>query len=208
MPPPSDPYLYPGTKVLINKLGLRDQEKLNEAEANYTSLRLSDLSENPMSGNYDSNHLRVMHRYIFSDLYEWAGDFRTIDIEKPEPVLGGISIEYCSHAKIKESLDEYLREMQSVKWLDLSRQAQAEGFSKYFSLLWQIHPFREGNTRTVTHFCCQYADSVNMPIDRQLFQRNIQFLRNALVAARAIFHDLGDRSQPQHLYRIVFDALS
>ena len=148
-----------------------------------------------------------MHKYIFSDLFEWAGDFRTIDIEKPELVLGGISIEYCLHANIKESFEKYSSEMKAIKWLDLPRDKQAEAFSKYYSLLWQIHPFREGNTRTVTHFCCQYADSVNMPIDRQLFQRNSEYLRNALVAARAVFPDLGDRSQPQHLYRIVFDAL-
>ena len=202
-----DPYLYPETKVLINKFGIRDQIKLDEVEANYTSLRLSDLSENPMSGDYNSDHLQAMHEYIFSDLYKWGGDFRTIDIEKPEPVLGGISIEYCPHAKFKESFEKYMSEMKAVKWLDLSRDKQAEAFSKYYSLLWQIHPFREGNTRTVAHFCCQYADSVNMPIDRQLFQRNSEYLRNALVAARAIFSDLGDRSQPQHLYRIVLDAL-
>ena len=208
MPPLSDPYLYQGTKVLINKFGLRDQKKLDEVEANYASLRLSDLSENPMSGDYNSDHLQAMHEYIFSDLYEWAGDFRTIDIEKPEPVLAGISIEYCPHVKIKESFENYTSEMKAIKWLDLSREKQAEAFSKYYSLLWQIHPFREGNTRTITHFCCQYADSVNMPIDRRLFQRNSEYLRNALVAARAVFHDLGDRSQPQHLYRIVFDALS
>ena len=91
MPPRSDPYLYPGTTTLINKFGIRDQEKLDEIEANYTSLRLSDLSENPMAGNYDSDHLCLMHKYVFSDLYDWAGDFRTIDIEKAEPVLGGIS---------------------------------------------------------------------------------------------------------------------
>ena len=208
MSPRSDPYLYPGTTVLINKFDLRDQRRLDEIEANYTSLRLSDLSENPMTGNYDINHLCSMHRYIFSDLYAWAGVFRTIDIEKAEPVLGGISIEYCPHSKIEHTLEKYLKEMQAINWLKLPRNEQAEGFSKYFALIWQIHPFREGNTRTVTHFCCQYADSVNMMIDRQVFQRNSEYLRSALVAARAVFYDLGDRSQPQHLYRIVLHALS
>ena len=202
-----DPYLYPGTEVLANKFGLRDQKKLDEVEANYMSLRLSDLSENPMSGEYDSKHLCAMHEFIFRDLFEWAGNFRTIDIEKPEAVLGGISIEYSPHAEIEVSLEKYLSQLRAIEWFKLPRDRQAAKFTKYFSYLWQIHPFREGNTRTITHFCCQFADSVNMPIDRQLFQRNSEYLRNALVAARAIFHDLGDRSQPQHLYRIVFDAL-
>lgn len=208
MPSPSDPYLYPGAAVLINKFGVIDQEKLDEIEASYTSLRLSDLAENPLSGGYDSQHLRMMHKYVFCDVFDWAGEPRTIDIEKSEAVLGGLSVEYCPHEKIEDSLDEILTEMKAIRWAELSCEVQAETFSNYFSRVWQVHPFREGNTRVVTHFCCQYADSVNMPINRQLFQKHSVYLRNALVAARAVFCDLGDRSQSGHLYRLVLDAIN
>jgi cell filamentation protein len=208
MLPLFDPYVYPGTNVLVNRFDVRDQSRLDEIEAAYTSLKLSDLAENPLSGEYDCHHLQVMHKYIFSDLYDWAGEPRKIDIEKPEAVLGGLSIEYCPHERLEQSFETIAGEMKAVKWAELPREEQAGKFTDYFSRLWQIHLFREGNTRVVTHFCCQYADSVNMPINRKLFQNHSEFLRNALVAARAVFHDLGDRSQPEHLYRIVLDAIS
>jgi cell filamentation protein len=205
--PPADPYLCPRTGVLINKFGVSDQDSLDEIEASYTSLRLSDIAENPLSGEYDCRHLRAMHEYIFCDLYDWAGELRTIDIEKTEAVLGGLSIEYSPHDKIEAAVDAVLNEIKAIEWTDLSCEEQAGKFSNCFSRLWRIHPFREGNTRTVTHFCRQYADSVDMPINRRLFQEHSEYLRNALVAASAIFKDLGDRSQPEHLYRIVLDAI-
>jgi cell filamentation protein len=70
-----------------------------------------------------------------------------------------------------------------------------------------VHPFREGNTRAVTHFCCQYADKHGILIDDSLFAENSAYLRNALVAASAFFDDLGDKSKPEYLRRIVFDAM-
>lgn len=208
MVPTLDPYLYPGTTVLINKFDIRDQKELDEIEAAYISLRLSEIAENPLSGKYDRQHLQAMHKYILGDLYEWAGEYRTIDIEKAEAVLGGLSVEYSPHGNIDDSFKGIMMEMKAVQWPQLSQREQAQRFTDCFSRLWQIHPFREGNTRTITHFCCQYADSVKMPVDRQLFQKHSQYLRNALVASRAIFQDLGDRSQPVHLYRIVLDAIN
>jgi cell filamentation protein len=207
MPPPFDPYVYPGTNVLVNRFGVRDRDRLDEIEAAYTSLRLSGLAENPLSGEYDCQHLQAMHRQVFRDVYDWAGKLRIIDIEKSEAVLGGLSIEYYPHEKIGQAFEKIANEMNPVRWAELPREEQAAKFSDHFSRLWQIHSFREGNTRIITHFCCQYADSADMPINRKLFQEHSAYLRNALVAARAIFHDLGDRSQPKHLYKIVFDAI-
>jgi cell filamentation protein len=208
MPSPFDPYVYPGTNVLINRFDVRDRDRLDEIEAAYTSLRLSGLAENPLSGEYGCQHLQAMHGQVFRDLYDWAGELRVIDIEKPEAVLGGLSIEYCPHEEIARSFEKIAGEMKAVRWVTLPLEEQAAKFSDYFSCLWQIHPFREGNTRIVTHFCCQYADSVNMPINRKLFQEHSEYLRNALVAARAIFNDLGNRSRPEYLYKIVLDAIS
>jgi cell filamentation protein len=72
--------------------------------------------------------------------------------------------------------------------------------------LWRVHPFREGNTRTTITFVCQYAESRGIQIDRQLFENNAAYTRNALVAASAVFAD-GDFRKPEYLYRIVRDAL-
>ena len=111
-----DPYLYPNTEVLKNKFGVMDNEKLNTIEAEYTSTRLKEIIENPIKGNFDLDHLCRMHDYIFQDLYDWAGQPRIINIEKSEPVLGGISIEYSDFQDIKIMASSILSKMEEVDW--------------------------------------------------------------------------------------------
>ena len=84
-----DPYLYEESLVLKNKLNIKIQEELDDAEADYVVYRLKDLAMNPMPGEYNTEHLLNMHYYIFQDLYEWAGEPRIISIYKEEDVLGG-----------------------------------------------------------------------------------------------------------------------
>ena len=66
----NDPYLYKNTDILKNKLHIRSAETINHAEADYTSMRLRELIEIPLNGDYDSAHLKKMHKYIFQDIYE------------------------------------------------------------------------------------------------------------------------------------------
>lgn len=68
-----DIYLYEGTDILKNLLDIRDRTLLNEAEADYVTYRLKEIAKNPLHGDYDYVHLLKMHKYIFQDLYEWAG---------------------------------------------------------------------------------------------------------------------------------------
>ena len=75
-----DPYLYENTEVLKNKLDIRTQDGLNDAEADYVVYRLKELAMNPLPGEYNTEHLLRMHHYIFQDLYEWAGEPRIIAI--------------------------------------------------------------------------------------------------------------------------------
>ena len=83
-----DPYLYDDIPVLRNKLGIRDQVLLDDAEADYVVYRLKDLVLNPLGGDYHTEHLLRMHEYIFGDLFEWAGVPRTISIYKEEDMVG------------------------------------------------------------------------------------------------------------------------
>ena len=73
-----DPYLYEDTDVLKNKLDIKEQDLLDDAEADYVVYRLKELAMNPLEGKYDLEHLMEMHRYTFQDLYEWAGKARVI----------------------------------------------------------------------------------------------------------------------------------
>ena len=75
-------YCYPDSDVLINKMDIRDQAKLEEAERRLTMFRMSDLLDVPVKGDFDLDHLKSIHRYLFQDLYSWAGEIRTVDISK------------------------------------------------------------------------------------------------------------------------------
>ena len=78
----SDPYIDPQSGILRNKFGLTNQESLDRAEANAVSARSILLQLNPPKGNFDSEHLKGIHSYLFQDVYTWAGHFRTIPLAK------------------------------------------------------------------------------------------------------------------------------
>lgn len=80
-------------------------------------------------------------------------------------------------------------------------------FADSLAKLWRIHPFREGNTRTIVTFCCQYADEIGLNPNRKLFEDNAQYVRTALVAYNAVFDDWGDLSKKENLIKIVEDAI-
>lgn len=203
----SDPYVYPGTGVLKNILDIRDRKRLDDAEADYVSLRLRELAERPLPGDYDFAHLARMHAYIFQDIYEWAGKIRTVNMEKEEPALGGLSIEYSDKDKIKNDLSRALEKMVLRPWEELFLDERVKYFSEDLAAIWKVHGFREGNTRLAVTFCCQFIESHGIPIDRTIFEKHSTYVRTALVAFSAVFHDLGDLSKKEYLERIIRDSL-
>lgn len=75
-------YCYPDSDVLVNKLDIRDPNKLQIFERKLTMLRLLELIDKPIEGKFDLKHLQAIHAYIFQDVYDWAGKIRTVDIAK------------------------------------------------------------------------------------------------------------------------------
>lgn len=202
-----DPYLYENSHVLKNKLDIRTQEELDDAEADYVVYRLKDLAMNPMPGEYNTEHLLKMHQYIFQDLYEWAGEPRIIAIYKEEDVLGGMSVEYSDPFDITKDIHFILADMRQKPWNEMDRKQATIEFCDSLARLWKVHPFREGNTRTTITFCCQYADEIGLRINRELFEKNSRYVRTALVAYNAYFADGSDFSKKEYLEKIVYDAM-
>ncbi len=203
-----DPYLYEDSQVLRNKLNIKDQDKLDEAEADYVVYRLKDLAMNPMPGEYNTEHLLKMHHYIFQDLYDWAGEPRVIAIYKEEDVLGGMSVEYSDPFDITKDIHFILSDMRKKAWKNMTREQAATEFCDSLARLWKVHPFREGNTRTTITFCCQYADEIGLNMNREIFEKNSRYVRTALVAYNAYFADGSNFSKKEYLERIVYDAIS
>jgi len=202
-----DPYLYSQTTTLVNLFKEQDEQHLDEIEANYTGLRIRQLIDNPIDGPFDFGHLCRVHRFIFQDIFYWAGLPRIINIEKPEAALGGISIEYSDVQNIQIDGEKACSKMNKTIWKTLSLEQKTENFAKCMAEIWKVHPFREGNTRAVITFCCDFAEKNDFPLNRELFKDNSLYMRRALVAASAVFHDLGDLSQQKYLIGIMLDAI-
>lgn len=202
-----DPYLYPDSEVLKNLSDIHNMDLLKNMEADYTAFRLTEIVAEDAERKYDFMTLCNMHYQIFQDIYEWAGKPRVINIEKAEIVLGEISIEYSDCFGIVKDAEYVLDEMNRYDWQNASFENVVRRFSDYMAKLWRVHPYREGNTRTIVTFCCMFIESQGIYIESNLFKDNASYMRSALVAANAVFHDLGDLRKPEYLYRIVQDAL-
>lgn len=80
----SDPYLDPASGVLRNRLDIADEATLEQTEAAFVATRSYELSQTPLKGGFDLQHLLAIHRHLFDDIYDWAGQLRTVDIRKGE----------------------------------------------------------------------------------------------------------------------------
>lgn len=143
-------YCYPNSEVLVNKLNIRDIDRLHEAERRLTMLRLDDLLNNSIKGNFDLKHLQSIHKYLFQDVYEWAGKIRTVDIAK--------SNMFCKVQFINTQANEIFSNLKSDNFLNgMSREEFVEKSAYYFSEINALHPFREGNGRAQREYIRELA---------------------------------------------------
>jgi cell filamentation protein len=147
----SDPYVYPGTTVLKNIPGIRNQEILDRFEADRVGQRSLELIERPLSGLFDIEHLQGIHRYLFQDVYEWAGDFRTVDIAKGDS--------YFAHVPyIESTLKGLFGELSEERHLrGLNQERFASRLAQILGTLNAVHAFREGNGRAQREFVRELA---------------------------------------------------
>lgn len=154
-----DSYVYPDSGVLRNRADIRDQAGLDAFEADATAVRLLELISNPLQGNFDLAHLCAIHRHLSQDVYEWAGELRTVDISR------GTS-RFASFGLIEAYLDAQL---QALPREDFLRGQTPESFVKrlahYMAEINAAHPFREGNGRVQRAFSAQLADQAGYFID-------------------------------------------
>lgn len=128
-------------------------------------------------------------------------------MEKEEPALGGLSIEYSDVQCIKQDINCVLRKMNAYDWKNSDLEEVTKMFSKYMALLWKVYPYREGNTRCVIVFCTRFIEAQGWFVDSDLYQKNAAYMRTALVAANAIFHDIGDKRKTEYIEQIIYESL-
>jgi cell filamentation protein len=167
-----DPYTYENSTVLVNKLDLREQAELEAFEAEISSAR----ADEPLpEGNLDFTHYKAVHHHLFQDVYEWAGNARTVRMFK-----GGNP--FCFPENIESQATRLFGELQADGFLQgLDDSAFADKAAHFLAELNVIHAFREGNGRSQLTFFALLADFAGHPID--LDRLNPREMLNAMIAS-------------------------
>lgn len=154
-------YCYPGTNILKNKLDIRDSNKLFEIEKQIVLVKSYILRQNKIRYTFDKKHFTYLHDFLFSDIYPFAGKFRTENIYKG-------SFTFASWEYIESELDRLLKELKSENFLqELDKENLSKRLAYYLSELNVLHPFREGNGRTIREFIREIALQAGFTLDLQ-----------------------------------------
>ena len=142
-------YCYPGTSTLRNKLGITDQNKLDAIERDLTAIRTLQLEQNPINGNFDLKHLKGIHRFIFGDIFEWAGSLRTVNISK--------GVLFCRSDYLEDNCNDLFRKLSKEHFEEMNYEKFVSTLAHYLGEINAMHPFREGNGRAQRAFINQLA---------------------------------------------------
>lgn len=154
-------YCYPGTSVLVNKRNIKDKTELHKMENMLVNYRLAEVISGKGTFKRDLTiaHYVELHKYLFNDLYEFAGELRQEFTNKTNDEVGeeGIRI-YCNPDFIYLRLDEHLKQMKKEAVRIYSREQLVTFLATNYMELYYIHPFREGNSRTLREFLREYVE--------------------------------------------------
>ena len=162
-------YFYYGTEILKNKLNIRDQEELNNKERSLVSLRMSELNQSPIPGDFDLEHLKSINKYLFQDLYEWAGDIRKCEMEK--------GVIFCLYTNLEFFANSIFTKLQEDNYfINFSYEEKISKLVDLFADINALHPFREGNGRTQREFIEELAkvNGINLDLTKIGQQTMIQ----------------------------------
>ena len=162
-----------------------DKEKSNEInhdelECDLVSTRIVQLLE---EDNFELSvdYIKYIHKYLFKGVYEFAGEFRKVNFSKHERILNNDSVAYGNHKLLEQSLDYDISLEKNKNYNEMNMVDVINNITNFSSSIWQIHPFREGNTRTTALFIEKYLVSLGYVVDNTMFKEKSVYYRNALV---------------------------
>lgn len=151
-----DPYVYPGSTVLKNKFGIRDQKVLStlERRISETKVLMQNRTDSEfLKGIFDLKHLQAIHKYLFGEIYDWAGEIRTEGfLSKGESI-------FCFAPMIQSYANGIFTKMRGEDFSQMDVKLCAEKMAYYLSEIYALHPFRAGNGRTTRLFFEALADN-------------------------------------------------
>lgn len=178
----------------------------NELECDFVSMRIVELLEKD-DFELSVDYLKYIHKYLFQDVYDFAGNFRTLNFSKPEKILNNDSVAYGDYKALKESIEYDITIEKDKKYKDMSIVDVIENITDFSSNIWQAHPFREGNTRTTAVFIKKYLINLGYTVDNSLFKDKSIYFRNALVRSNYFNNDLNIKEDKSYLIKFYENLL-
>ena len=188
----SDPYVYAKSSVLVNKAGIKSVKELNNFEKEITSARSDQLGVGSINvgSDFGAKQLSSIHNFLFQDLYSWAGQFRTVNLEKN-------GVLFAQTNQIPEVLKGMQAELKNLNYLrGLDKDKFVTGLSKTFASLSQAQPFRDGNAKTIRAFMTQLSKQAGYTVDFSKISRSEWVevanaaTKNDLAKTKAVFLEI------------------
>ena len=178
----------------------------NELECDFVSARIVELlNEDKFELSVD--YLKYVHKFLFQDVYEFAGEFRKIDFSKHEKILNNDSVAYGACNTLTESLEYDISLEKEKNYKEMNIVEVINSITKFTSNIWQVHPFREGNTRTTAVFIEKYLISLGYNVDNNLFKDKSIYFRNALVRSNYYNNYLNIKEDNSYLIKFYENLL-
>lgn len=167
---------YPGTSVLINKLDIRDDKVLKRAEDVFVTPHIVEWLYITPLDTFDFSHYKEIHRFLFSDLYDWAGQVRHVNISKK-------GTRFCPADKIEELAELIFARLKSLNFFrQMPRNDFIEEITDLYCSTNDLHPFREGNGRTQRVFLRQLIQSAGYDICWEEIDRDLLIIASIQAA--------------------------
>ena len=207
-----------GKKTYAEVAELTQQYYINDEKARRdTSAREADEVSEAIysiladeSFRFDILTLKSYHRRLFEKLEPaiyHPGEFRTVNLTKKEPVLGGETVQYQDYGLIQESLEYDFGEEAAQNYLAMDFSERLQRITTFTSRIWQVHPFYEGNTRTTAVFIEKYLRSLGYTVDNKVFRDHAREFRDALVLANYSNIPKGIQADPAKLLNFMRQIL-
>lgn len=174
---------YEGTNVLINKFNIHDENKLDEIETIIVTSKSAEWLLNPQNKQFDFNHYKQIHRFLFSDIYEWAGEVRKVNMSKK----GTAFCDFNQIEKRAEKIFLYLKNMNYFR--NTSHEEFVDYMVDFYCTTNELHPFREGNGRTQRTFLMQLAECSGFHLDFSLADDDLLMIAT-IQSANGIYDNL------------------
>ena len=178
----------------------------NKLECDFVSMRIVELLD---QGNFELSvdYLKYIHKYLFQDVYEFAGEFRKIDFSKHEIILNNDSVAYGDCKTLNESLEYDISLEKEKDYKDMNIVEVINNITDFTSSIWQVHPFREGNTRTIVVFIYKYLNSLGFNQNISIYKTKSSYFRNALVRSNYFNNYLNIKEDKSYLIKFYENLL-